>query len=411
MIKKFLCVLIALCMVFGAFATVAYAKDEMGEINDAKKAVRNAEKTLPVYNDMTMDEFLKAVEKVLPEGSDVTVGIVKEADYRVYNATSEKAGSIFANIEFTCDVYKIKDMYTFTISQLTGQAAEDNADLEKITEDAKLAHDAFVGITLESDVTEQQIVDMAQAAVKNGSKVESAGDYVKVDSTKAKRGSVKVNLILTLNKETKTVKVYNGVRELADDAAAVEDTKDNKADTPKDDGKAAPVNFTDVKADAYYANAVAWAVEKNITAGTSATTFSPDDTCTRAQIITFLWRALGSQKMSFDNPFADVKETDYYYDAAIWAYMNGMVDTENFEANTPCTRASTVMYLWLASEEPECEYDGTFADVSNNAEYAEAVAWALENNITSGTSATTFSPDTICSRGQIVTFLNRTINK
>ena len=90
-------------MVFGAFATVAYAKDEMGEINDAKKAVRNAEKTLPVYNDMTMDEFLKAVEKVLPEGSDVTVGIVKEADYRVYNATSEKAGSIFAKREvLTC---------------------------------------------------------------------------------------------------------------------------------------------------------------------------------------------------------------------------------------------------------------------------------------------------------------------
>ena len=150
-------------------------------------------------------------------------------------------------------------------------------------------------------------------------------------------------------------------------------------------------------------------MEKNITAGTSATTFSPDDTCTRAQIITFLWRAVGSPKATTENPFSDVKESDYYYDAAIWASEKGMVSGSTFDANTPCTRASTVTYLWKNANSPQTVASDNFADVSADADYAEAVAWAVEEDVTSGTSDTTFSPDTICSRGQIVTFLNRAI--
>ena len=168
-------------------------------------------------------------------------------------------------------------------------------------------------------------------------------------------------------------------------------------------------SFTDVKAGAYYENAVKWAVDKKITEGTSSTTFSPDDTCTRAQIITFLWRAVGSPKAASNNPFADVKETDYYYNAAVWASEKGMVTGKIFAADTPCTRASTVTYMWQNAGAPQTKVSDKFGDISPTESCAQAVAWATENGVTSGTSATTFSPQTICSRGQIVTFLNRAL--
>jgi hypothetical protein len=111
--------------------------------------------------------------------------------------------------------------------------------------------------------------------------------------------------------------------------------------------------------------------------------------------------------MSTPNPFGDVKQTDYYYDAALWAYQMGMVTGSKFEGNTPCTRSATVTYLWINANAPKATYTGNFADVSKNASYASAVAWAVEKGITSGTSKATFSPDTTCTRGQIVTFLHR----
>ncbi len=170
------------------------------------------------------------------------------------------------------------------------------------------------------------------------------------------------------------------------------------------------VPFIDVKSTDYFAAAVKWAVGRSITTGTSDTTFSPEDTCTRAQILTFLWRAVGSPKADSENPFADISASDYYYDAAIWAYNKGMVSGEKFEGDTPCTRASTVEYLWKNADSPKSGTSSSFEDVSANSGYAQAVSWAVENGVTVGTGDTTFSPDTICSRGQIVTFLNRAID-
>ena len=169
--------------------------------------------------------------------------------------------------------------------------------------------------------------------------------------------------------------------------------------------------FADVAEGAWYETAVKWAVDRGITNGTSETTFSPDTTCTRAQILTFLWRAVGSPKMSGINPFTDVKETDYFYDAAIWAHEKGMVEGNTFAGDTPCTRSATVIYLWKNAGAPYTSYYGTFSDVTSGSGYASAVAWAVNNGVTSGTSETTFSPDTTCTRGQIVTFLNRAVVK
>lgn len=164
--------------------------------------------------------------------------------------------------------------------------------------------------------------------------------------------------------------------------------------------------FTDVADSTYYAAPVAWAVEKGITAGTTETTFSPNNTCTTAQILTFLWRAKGQPEPTIANPFTDVAESAYYYKAALWAYENGMVSGTTFGGGTPCTRSATVTYLWKLAGSPEAA-PSAFTDVAGGAEYAPAVAWAVEKGVTGGTTATTFSPDNTCTRGQIVTFLYR----
>lgn len=164
--------------------------------------------------------------------------------------------------------------------------------------------------------------------------------------------------------------------------------------------------FDDVPADAYFAEAVAWAVKGGVTAGTSDTTFSPDQTCTTAQILAFLWRASGEPEPRTENPFTDVSSGDYYYKAALWAFEMGLVGEGTFNGNSPCTRSATVTYLWKLSDEPKTG-SSTFTDVPKTADYAQAVAWAVSQKITAGTSDTTFSPADTCTRGQIVAFLYR----
>lgn len=418
--KKVLSVILALCMLVVALPTAVFAKKTAtDEIDEAIKAVKTKAGEVVVFNDMTMDEFLRAAAKVLPEDNTCKLSFEKESDYRVYNASSEKAGSIFANILFTSSYetpYPVTrhEMYDFKIAQLTGAAAEANVDVEKLAEDKKNVSNAYKNMSFDYTVTEEKILEMARAAVKNGTVVESAGDFTLKEPTVKNRGSVKLTLNLTLNGEKGTVKVSNVVRQLeaapAEDNAPKEDTANTEVKEPAQNTSAA-VNFTDVKDSDYFAAAVKWAVEKSVTTGTSATTFSPNDTCTRAQIITFLWRAVGSPKATAENPFSDVKSTDYYFDAAVWASEKGMIKGSVFEGNTPCTRSSTVMYLWQNAGAPNAEDLGVFDDVADDAAYAEAVNWAVANGVTSGTSDTEFSPNTICSRGQIVTFLKRAIQK
>lgn len=174
--------------------------------------------------------------------------------------------------------------------------------------------------------------------------------------------------------------------------------------------------FTDVQAETYYYDAVLWAVEKKITSGTSATTFSPNNPCTRGQIVTFLWRAAGSPKPTGSaNPFADVKEGTYYYDAVLWAVEKGITSgtsATTFSPDTACTRGQTVTFLWRAAGSPKAASStNPFSDVQSGAYYYDAVLWAVEQKVTSGTSATTFVPDTTVTRGQTVTFLYRSQGK
>ena len=169
--------------------------------------------------------------------------------------------------------------------------------------------------------------------------------------------------------------------------------------------------FVDVATGSYYEDAVDWAVENGITQGTDDTHFAPDGICTRAQAVTFLWRAAGSPAPKTNTmPFTDVNAGSYYYDAVLWAVENGITkgtsDT-TFSPNMICTRAQIVTFLWRSEKSPAAGTANPFADVKSTAYYAGAVLWAVKENITKGTTSTTFSPNADCTRAQIVTFLWR----
>lgn len=168
--------------------------------------------------------------------------------------------------------------------------------------------------------------------------------------------------------------------------------------------------FTDVPQGIYYEDPVDWAVENDITSGTSGTEFSPDETCTRAQAVTFLWRANGQPDAAGNNPFADVSTSSYYNEAVQWAVANGVTSgtsATTFEPDAPVTRAQVVTFLYHDADNPSASGSTLFADVTTDAYYRDAVCWAVAQSITAGTSATAFSPDEICTRAQIVTFLYR----
>lgn len=171
-------------------------------------------------------------------------------------------------------------------------------------------------------------------------------------------------------------------------------------------------SFTDIKESEYFYTPVLWAAAEGITTGTTSTTFAPHATCTRAQIVTFLWRAMGQpEPRTTRNPFTDVKPGEYYYEAVLWAVENGIttgVSETSFAPNDSCTRGQVVTFLWRAAGSPA---PGTtshsFTDLNTAEYYYDAVLWAVENRITNGMTPTTFKPHGTCTRGQTVTFLWR----
>ena len=173
-----------------------------------------------------------------------------------------------------------------------------------------------------------------------------------------------------------------------------------------------PLPFRDVPGDAYYAGPVAWAVSNGITSGTSPATFSPEEGCTRGQVVTFLWRAAGSpEPKGGNNPFRDVKGADYFYKAVLWAVENGVTagtSPKTFSPDDTCTRGQIVTFLWRANGQAAPKGStNPFRDVKSGDYFYSAVLWAVENGVTAGTSPKTFSPNDTCTRAQVVTFLKR----
>lgn len=172
--------------------------------------------------------------------------------------------------------------------------------------------------------------------------------------------------------------------------------------------------FNDLKEGYYYINAVVWAVKNGITAGVTATQFNPEGECTRGQVVTFLWRAMWKpQPGSTSGVFTDLEEGYFYEDAVLWAYENGITagtSQNTFSPNNTVTRGQFVTFLWRLKGKPSSTVDNPFEDVSDDLYYTPAILWAYENGITAGTSATTFEPDKVCLRQEVVTFLYRAFN-
>ena len=169
--------------------------------------------------------------------------------------------------------------------------------------------------------------------------------------------------------------------------------------------------FTDVAPGSFYIDPVLWAVEKGITNGATPTTFDPNGHCQRAAVVTFLWRAAGSpEPTKTENPFTDVKEGDFYYKAVLWAVENNITNGTTATTFSPfgkCNRAQVVTFLWRAQKSPASSAEVSFTDVQPGQFYSTAVAWAVEKNITNGMGDGTFGINTICNRAQVVTFLYR----
>ena len=174
------------------------------------------------------------------------------------------------------------------------------------------------------------------------------------------------------------------------------------------------LSFVDVAKSDYYYDAVKWAVDNGVTTGVTDTIFAPGNPCTRAQTVTFLWRAAGMpQAANRVNPFTDVSVNDYYYEAVLWAVENGITGgttATTFSPNATCTRAQVVTFLWRYSKE-DASILPMFTDVAEGDYYYGAVAWAVENGVSTGVTDTSFVPGNPCTRGQIVTFLYRYMGK
>ena len=172
-----------------------------------------------------------------------------------------------------------------------------------------------------------------------------------------------------------------------------------------------PGKFTDVDYSGWYSEPVIWATEKGITTGTSEIEFSPNASCTRAQMVTFLWRAQGCPEPKLTkSSFTDVSANAYYYQAVLWALENQITTgttASSFSPNAIVTRAQTVTFLWRTSYQPIISGNNPFSDLDKSSYYFNAVLWAVNTNITNGTSENSFSPDNPCTRAQIVTFLYR----
>ena len=244
-------------------------------------------------------------------------------------------------------------------------------------------------------------------SVAAGTKRASKGTTVTVTATAA--SGYQVAQVSAVDKDGKTVSLTDkgdGVYTFVMPASKVDVTA-RFAQVQKPEEKDP---YGDVSKDSYYYDAVKWAAETGVTTGVGDGLFAPEWVCTRGQIVTFLWRASGSPApKETELPFTDVAADAYYAQAVLWAVENGITNGTSettFSPDQTCTRAHAVAFLYRMSGSPAAA-GSTFSDVAADAYYRAAVAWAVEKGITNGTSGTTFSPDDTCTRGQIVTFLYR----
>ncbi len=354
-----------------------------------------------------------SVSGVTAEGDYSNVKTVDTNTYRVTKIDSDVTITVETVYDYDCDTYG--HIYENGYCNVCG---EEDPDADWYEVSFELGDGASVTVYTTQDVTSTGTVDSSDTYYARNS------DTGLKDIT----GDGQINFVISLEdgytlssvtaddnyKNVKEVdtNVYR-VTKITGDVVITVATK--VSGTEDDDDDTTDVTFTDVAEGSWYYDAVYWAVGEDITKGMTETTFEPDTECTRAMIVTFLYRAAGSPSVDgIENPFTDVSESAWYYDAVLWAVENGitkgMTDT-TFEPGTVCTRAQTVAFLMrYTNGSASSDSDNPFTDVKSSAWYYDAVMWAVENDITNGMTATTFVPNGNCTRGQIVTFLYRAVN-
>ena len=346
--------------------------------------------TVPVTNDMLNGQPI-TVKLPLPAGFTPKQILHKFTgggyEYFINETEGSKRGAGSFKIEDNCAVFTIYGFSTFELSGTVTYVAP-----------------SYSSSSSSSDPT---YAVSAPSKTENGSvtvspKSASKGDTVTV-TVKPSEG-YELGSIEVLDKNGDSLKLKdlgNGKYSFV--------MPDGKVSVEAEFVKTAATSFADVPANAYFADAVKWAVDKGITNGLSDTMFGPYESCTRAQIVTFLWRAAGSPEPKTASSFTDVSASAYYAKAVAWAIENGITNgmTETtFAPNATCTRGQSVTFLHRALK-GTASGSTNFTDVKSDAFYADAVNWAVASGVTNGTSATTFSPNADCTRAEIVTFLYR----
>ena len=338
-----------------------------------------------------VDAMAEAIERAISEL------VLKPADYSAVDAAIEKANALNEN-----DYVDFSAVKAALDAVVRGKNITEQAEVDAM---AKAIEDAIAALVQKSypvtisGTTEHGTVTASTEAAVGGSTVTIT---VKPDSGYTLGG---ITVTDSEGNELSLTDNGNGAYTFTMPSGKVEIHV-----TFTEDGSLNP--FQDVPSDAYYFEAVNWAVANNVTNGTSETTFSPNVGCTRAQVVTFLWRAAGQpEPTEGTNPFTDVKEGTYYYKAVLWAVEKGITNGTSettFDPDETCTRAQIVTFLWRREGKPApTGANNPFADVKPSAYFGSAVLWAVETGITNGTSETTFEPNEDCTRAQVVTFLWR----
>ena len=338
-----------------------------------------------------VDAMAEAIERAISEL------VLKPADYSAVDAAIEKANALNEN-----DYVDFSAVKAALEAVVRGKNITEQAEVDAM---AKAIEDAIAALVQKSypvtisGTTEHGTVTASTEAAVGGSTVTIT---VKPDSGYTLGG---ITVTDSEGNELSLTDNGNGAYTFTMPSGKVEIHV-----TFTEDGSLNP--FQDVPSDAYYFEAVNWAVANNVTNGTSETTFSPNVGCTRAQVVTFLWRAAGQpEPTEGTNPFTDVKEGTYYYKAVLWAVEKGITNGTSettFDPDETCTRGQIVTFLWRREGKPApTGANNPFADVKPSAYFGSAVLWAVEKGITNGTSETTFEPNEDCTRAQVVTFLFR----
>ena len=323
-------------------------------------------------------------------------------------------------------------------SAVEAAIAKANALNKNSYQDFSAVEKAIADVVRDKNITEQSEVDAMAKAIedaiaalvkKPSSSSSSRPSYSITTPDKTENGSVNISSTSAKRGSIVTITVTPDAGYVLDELTVTDKDGKDVALTKKSDTeytfvmptgkveitpsfvKQTPSQaFVDVKTGDYFYDAVQWAVGKGITNGTSAETFSPEDPCTRAQIVTFLWRAAGSPVVNYAMDLSDVAGDAYYAEAVRWALSEGITtgtSADQFSPDATCTREQAVTFLWRAAGSPAVSGGSAFEDVGADAYYARAVAWAAQNGVTNGISQALFGTGSDCTRAQIVTFLYR----